>query len=139
MKLTGEDVAATIARVTPAARRRDAESMLALMQEVSGREPELWTGGIFGFGTCHYRYPTGTEGDSPVLGFAPRKQATTIYLMDGIESHRESLDELGTYTTGAGCLYLRDLAAIDTEVLRRILTTSWQRVGSGEISTVTLL
>lgn len=139
MKRTGEDVAVLIARVTPAARRRDAEVMLALMQEITGHEPEMWEGGIFGFGTCHYRYPTGTEGDSPVLGFAPRKQATTIYLLDGIETHREALEELGTYSKGAGCLYLRDMAAVDAAVLRRILTTSWESISAGEIATVTLI
>lgn len=74
MKPTGGSVAAFIADVTPERRRRDAETLTALLQEVSGREPELW-GTIIGFGSCHYRYPTGTEGDMPVLAFAPRHPA----------------------------------------------------------------
>ena len=69
MKKTGGSVGAFIADVTPAKRRRDAETMVALMSEVTGREPELW-GTIIGFGSCHYAYPTGTEGDSPIAAFA---------------------------------------------------------------------
>src|SRR5690606_16787328 len=79
MKPTGGSVAAFIADVTPPARQRDAASLTALLQQVSGREPQLW-GTIVGIGSCHYRYPTGNEGDMPVLAFAPRKAASTIYL-----------------------------------------------------------
>ena len=103
MQPTGDDVAGLIARATPAIRRRDAETLTALMQEVSGREPATW-GTIIGFGSCHYRYPTGTEGDSGLLGFAPRKAATTIYLFDGADAHADALAQLGPHTTGAGCL-----------------------------------
>ncbi|MES2866888.1 MAG: DUF1801 domain-containing protein, partial [Actinomycetota bacterium] len=65
MKQTGSNVAALIAAAAPASRRRDAETLTALMQEISGREPAVW-GTIIGFGSCHYRYPTGTEGDMPI-------------------------------------------------------------------------
>ena len=71
MERTGRSVEEFVAQVTPAKRRRDAETLTALLQEISGREPELW-GTIIGFGSCHYRYPTGNEGDMPVLAFAPR-------------------------------------------------------------------
>lgn len=130
MKPTGEDVEAFLAKVTPAARKRDAAAVLALLREVTGREPVMW-GSIVGFGTCHYRYPTGTEGDSPILSFAPRKQATTIYLLDGIGSHAEHLARLGPHSTGAGCLYLKDVSAVDRDVLRGILEDSLARVAAG--------
>ena len=80
MKPTGTDVAGLIARSSPAIRRRDAETLTTLMQEVSGREATTW-GTIIGFGHCHYRYPTGTEGDTFLVGFAPRQAEFSIYLL----------------------------------------------------------
>lgn len=133
MKPTGDDVAGLIARSAPAIRRRDAETLTALMQEISGREPATW-GTIIGFGQAHYRYPSGTEGDTGVLGFAPRKAATTIYLLDGADAHADDLAVLGPHTTGVGCLYIKDLDEVDLDVLRRILTRSlaWVESGGGE-------
>ncbi|MGN8552991.1 UNVERIFIED_CONTAM: DUF1801 domain-containing protein [Microbacterium sp. SLM126] len=133
MKKTGGSVATFIAGVTPAKRRRDAETMVALMQEVTGREPELW-GTIVGFGSCHYRYPTGTEGDVPIAAFAPRAQATTVYLLD---AGAHDLEALGPHTTGAGCLYLKDLEVIDTDILRGAIATDYQRVLDGDTGDAT--
>ena len=137
MKPTGDDVTGLIARSSPAIRRRDAETLTALMQDITGREPLTW-GTIIGFGQVHYRYPTGTEGDSGVLGFAPRKAATTIYLFDGVDAHREALTELGPHTTGVGCLYIKDLEQVDLDVLRDILTRSMAWVESGGTDAVQL-
>ncbi|PYD02420.1 DUF1801 domain-containing protein [Microbacterium esteraromaticum] len=130
---TGDDVAGLIARSAPAIRRRDAETLTALMQEVTGRAPATW-GTIIGFGQVHYRYPTGTEGDTGLLAFAPRKTATTIYLLDGVDAHAEALAHLGPHTSGAGCLYIKDLEQIDLDVLRGILTRSlaWAESGGSE-------
>ena len=130
MKSTGRDVAGLIARSSPAKRRRDAETLTALMQEITGREPATW-GTIIGFGSCHYRYPTGTEGDSGLLAFAPRKAATTIYLLDGVAAHEEALAALGPHTTGTGCLYITDLEEIDLDVLRGVLERSLAWVEAG--------
>ena len=130
MKKTGGSVAAFVAGVAPAKRQRDAETMIALMSELTGREPELW-GTIIGFGSCHYRYPTGTEGDAPIAGFAPRKQATTVYLLD-TGAHAEELSALGPHETGAGCLYMKDLEAVDVDVLRRMIAEDYRRVLAGE-------
>lgn len=130
MEPTGTDVAGLIARSSPAVRRRDAETLTALMQEVSGREPATW-GTIIGFGSCHYRYPTGTEGDTGLLAFAPRKASTTIYLLDGTDAHAEALTELGPHTTAVSCVYIKDLEKVDLEVLRGILQRSlaWAEAG----------
>ena len=130
MQPTGDDVAGLIARSSPAVRRRDAETLTALLQDITGREPQTW-GSIIGFGSCHYRYPTGTEGDSGILSFAPRKAATTIYLLDGVDAHPEALGALGPHTTGVGCLYLKDLDEVDLVVLRGILERSRAWVESG--------
>ncbi|MGO2520221.1 MAG: DUF1801 domain-containing protein [Microbacterium sp.] len=133
MKKTGTNIAALIASASPAIRRRDAEMLTALMQEISGHEPATW-GTIIGFGSCHYRYPTGNEGDSPVICFAPRKAASTIYLLDGVSAHAEALSTLGPHTTGAGCLYLKNLDDIDLDVLRGILHRSlaWVKAGGSD-------
>lgn len=109
------------------------------MQDISGREPATW-GTIIGFGSCHYRYPTGNEGDMPVLAFAPRKAASTIYL-DSTERHRDALAQLGPHTTGVGCLYIKDLEKVDLEVLTGILksTLAWTGAGGDDYATITMI
>lgn len=131
MDRTDQDVDAKLATVTPATRRHDAEALVGLMRDVTGREPALWSGGIIGFGSVHYRYRTGTEGDSPIVAFAPRKASTTVYLLDGVPEHEAALAELGPHETGAGCLYLKDLEKVDTSVLRGIVEKSYRWVSDG--------
>lgn len=138
MQPTGTDVAGLIARSSPAMRRRDAETLTALMQEISGREPVTW-GTIIGFGSCHYVYATGTEGDMPLLAFAPRKTATTIYL-ESTDEYAAELADLGPHTTGVGCLYIKDLEQVDLDVLRGILERSlaWSEAGGSEQARLTV-
>lgn len=137
MERTGRDVDECVAQVTPAKRRRDAETLVALMREVSGREPRMWTGSIIGFGACRYRYATGTEGEMPLLGFSPRKAATTIYL-DRAEAHADALASLGSHTTGASCLYVKDLGAVDADALRGILSESLRRYVEDDVAGATI-
>ncbi len=140
MERTGRDVDEFLAQVTPAKRRADAAALVAMMREVSGREPEMWSGSIVGFGACRYRYASGTEGEMPVLGFSPRKTSTTIYL-DRTEAHADALADLGPHTTGASCLYVKDLDAVDETVLRGILSKSQRRIADDELpgATITVL
>ncbi|WP_221583401.1 DUF1801 domain-containing protein [Microbacterium sp. G2-8] len=119
-----------IANVTPAKRRRDAATLLPLMAAATGEDPVL-TGTIVGFGSYHYRYASGREGDGPAASFAPRKAATTIYLMDGIDAHADELAHLGPHTTGVGCLYIKDLEVCDLDVLRGIIERSYRTLTSG--------
>ncbi|MFW0797606.1 DUF1801 domain-containing protein [Gordonia sp. CPCC 205515] len=132
MKPTDGDVAAHLAAITPAARRRDAHTVVDIMREITGAEPVLW-GSIIGFGTCHYRYPTGTEGDSPIISLAPRKKSLTIYLLDGVDAHEERLAALCPHTTGRGCLYLPDVDAVDRATLTALLTESHRRVTDNDV------
>ncbi|MGB4779495.1 DUF1801 domain-containing protein [Microbacterium sp.] len=136
MEPTGGSVAAFVAGVTPAIRRRDAETLIALMAEITGRDPELW-GTIIGFGSCHYRYATGREGDMPILAFAPRKAASTVYLGE-TAAHTEALERLGPHTASVGCLYLKDLERVDETVLRGILEADYAATTSGRDDTVTI-
>jgi len=126
---TDADVDAFLAQVSPARRRRDAELARELFARVTGEEPVLWGPSIVGYGSVHYRYSSGREGDWPPVGFSPRKAALTIYLMDGVDPHADDLGELGPHTTGAGCLYVKDLEALDQAVLERIVARSWANQG----------
>ena len=128
--MTTQELARFLAAVTPAKRRRDAHTMLALMERVTGVEPVLW-GTAIGFGSYHYRYESGREGDAAAAAFAPRKAATVVYLMDGVGAHEHDLGRLGPHTTGVGCLYLKDLEQVDLEVLERIVATSWRTLTLG--------
>lgn len=136
MQKTGGVVDEFIAAVAPVKRQRDAATMVALLREITGREPEMW-GTIVGFGSCHYRYPTGTEGDMPVAAFAPRRQATTVYLLD-TGAHASQLARLGPHDTGVGCLYIKDLDQVDTEVLREIVAEDYRRVLEGDTGSATI-
>ncbi len=130
VKPTGGDVGAFIAQVTPEARRRDAGTLVDLMRSVTGEEPVLW-GTIIGFGSYHYRYESGRQGDAGAAGFAPRKASSVIYLPDGVGAHQEALARLGPHMAGVGCLYLKNLEAIDLEVLEQIVRASYRTVTAG--------
>lgn len=101
----------------PDARRADATALCALMAEATGSAPKMWGGSIVGFGTYHYVYTSGREGDWPPIGFSPRKANLTIYLGDGVERHTEQLAKLGPHTTGKGCVYIKRLADVDPKAL----------------------
>ena len=113
-----------------AKRRRDAETLLAMMRRITGQKPQI-SGSAVGFGTYHYHYASGRQGDAPAAAFAARKPATTIYLMDGVGAHADLLERLGPHTTGVGCLYVKDLAALDLAVLETILTRSYATLTAG--------
>ncbi len=111
-------------------RRRDAETLLGMMSRVTGEKPQI-SGAAVGFGTYHYKYASGREGDAPAAAFAARKPAMTIYLMDGVGAHADLLGRLGPHTTGVGCLYVKDLAALDLAVLETILARSYATLTAG--------
>jgi hypothetical protein len=121
---------AFVERIPSPVRRRDAGILIELMRRVTGREPEL-IGTMVGFGTYHYEYASGRSGDASAAAFAPRKAATSVYLMDGVHSHAELLARLGPHTTGVGCLYLKDLDRNDLEVLEQIVRRSYATLTAG--------
>jgi hypothetical protein len=127
---TPEPVQEFVERVAHPVRRRDAETLLGLLRRITGENPRL-SGTIVGFGSYHYRYASGREGDAAAAAFSPRKAATTIYLPDGVGAYEEQLGRLGPHTTGVGCLYIKDLAAVDLGVLESILDESYRVMSSG--------
>jgi hypothetical protein len=125
------DVPAYLEKISSAERRRDAETLLELMGRATGEQPRLW-GSVIGFGQYHYRYASGREGDAPAAGFAVRKAALTIYLLDGVAAHADLLAGLGPHTTGVGCLYLKRLRDVDLDVLESVVARSYATLTAGE-------
>lgn len=125
MRPTDAPVAGVLAGVPDERRREDARRLCALMQEITSEPPILWGASIIGFGTYHYRYVSGREGDGPLAGFAPRRQHLVIYLVGEFETrHRSVLARLGPHRTGKGCLYIKRLDDVDHGALRELIDRS---------------
>ena len=118
-KATTASVADFIAAVPDEAKRKDAKALVKMMQAATGEKPKMWGPSIVGFGTVHYVYESGREGDMPLLGFSPRKPALVIY---GVARTAEAmLGKLGKHTTGKGCLYIKKLVDVDVKVLENMI------------------
>jgi hypothetical protein len=113
-KPTKISVAAFIDSITDQSRRADAKALVKLMQKASGEKPTMWGPSIIGFGSHHYVYDSGREGDMPVVAFSPRKAATVLY---GLSSAEALLPKLGKHTRGKGCVYIKKLVDVDQKVL----------------------
>jgi Domain of unknown function (DU1801) len=120
-KPTKLSVAAFINGLTDQARRADAKALVKLMESASGEKPQMWGPSIIGFGSYHYRYDSGREGDMPLVGFSPRKAATVLY---GMGEGKALLAKLGKHTTGKGCIYIKKLADVDQHVLAAMVAKS---------------
>jgi hypothetical protein len=113
-------------------RRADCRVVADLMRAVTGEDPKLWGPSIVGFGSYHYKYASGREGDWFVTGFSPRKQDLTLYIMAGFDRYDELMAKLGKYKTGKSCLYLKRLSDVDLGVLRELVTASVEAMRSRE-------
>jgi hypothetical protein len=105
-------------------KRKDAFEVLELMQTITKQPPKMWGDSIVGFGSYHYKYASGHEGDSCLTGFSPRKQNLTIYINGGFEQHDELMQQLGKYKTGKVCLYVKKLEDIKLPVLKKLIKAS---------------
>jgi hypothetical protein len=114
-----------LARVPDEQQREDARRLCAMMQEITGEPPTVWGTSIIGFGTYHYRYASGHQGDSALASFSPRRQHLAIYLIGEFGSrHQSALTRLGPHTTGKGCLYIKRLDDVDQDALRELIDRS---------------
>ena len=118
------DVEGFLAAVENDRRREDSFTVLELMKRITGEKPKMWGTSIVGFGSYHYRYASGREGEWPRIGFSPRKQSLTIYVMPGFSTYDELLSRLGKHRTGKSCLYVNKLADIDMDVLQQLVRSS---------------
>lgn len=129
---TDVDVDAFLDSITDDQKLADSLVLRDLMEEITGDPARMWGSSIIGFGTYHYRYKSGREGDWMVTGFSPRKTQLTIYIMDGYGQYQELLARLGKAKTAKSCLYIKKLEDVDTHVLRELIATSVKRVKSGD-------
>ncbi|MET1044777.1 MAG: DUF1801 domain-containing protein [Microbacteriaceae bacterium] len=114
-----------IAQVPEDKRRAQGERVLALMSDATGEAPVMWGPSMIGYGSQHYKYASGREGDWPKVGFSPRKAAITFYGLLDHEELRPLLDKLGKHTTGKGCVYVKKLEDVDETVLRELVSKSY--------------
>lgn len=122
------DLGTFLAQVADARRRVEAERLVPVLERATGQPARVWGGGIVGFGSYHYRYATGREGDAAAAGFSPRKGALTVYFPLGFDGLEDELSRLGPHTTGASCLYLKRLDDVDVGVLEDMVRASYARV-----------
>jgi hypothetical protein len=105
-------------------KRRDSFALMEIMRQETGLEPKMWGPAIVGYGDYHYKYATGREGDSFLVGFSPRKQNLTLYIMSGFDDYDVLLGQLGKHSTGKSCLYIKRLDAVNQDVLRELVRRS---------------
>jgi hypothetical protein len=121
---TRASVTAFMAAIEDRKMRADAKQVAAMMRRATGKRARMWGPSIVGYGSYHYRYASGREGDYMITGFSPRRQALTIYIMPGFDRFQGLMSKLGKYTTGKSCLYIKRLADVDETVLERLIDES---------------
>ena len=129
-RATDASVAAYLAAIDDPARRADCEALAALMQTVTRQPPAMWGTAIVGFGSYHYVYDSGREGDSCVVGFASRKADIAVYLKGLSEGQEALLARLGKHEADGGCLHLKKMADVDAEVLGKLVANAVAHVKS---------
>jgi hypothetical protein len=133
-KVNDASVTQFLERVTDEQKRNDCFEILKLMKQVTKEEPKMWGSSIVGFGSYHYKGKSGREGDWMLIGFSPRKQNLTLYLMHGFDTHADLLKKLGKFTIGMGCLYIKNLGDVDKKVLKELVQASVNRMKQQEAS-----
>ncbi len=110
--------------VADASKRADLKAVMAMMRKATGKRATMWGASIVGFGRYEYRYDSGREGDSCIVGVSPRAANLTIYIMPGFKTYGALLKKLGKHKTSTSCLYIKRLSDVDTEVLQALIQRS---------------
>ena len=111
-------------KVPDEGRKKDARAVSALMEEVTGEKPAMWGSSMVGFGSYHYKYDSGQEGDWPLVGFSPRKDNLTLYIMPGFKEYTGLLEKLGKHKKGVSCLYIKSLDDVHVPTLKTLVRQS---------------
>jgi len=127
-KKNDRSVEAFLNTIVDKQKKADSKTMVALMEEITKSKPKMWGSNIIGFGDYIYKYKTGRMGEWFLMGFSPRKQSLSLYLMSGIDQFDNKMQDLGKFKTGKGCLYIKKLEDIDMKVLKDLLTTSMKHL-----------
>lgn len=123
-KETEADVIEFIENIDNPKKREDAYRLLDVFETASGYQPKMWGNSIIGFGSYHYVYPSGHEGDAPLVGFSPRKAKISLYFATGDQGRQELLNDFGKHTSGKGCVYINKVDDIELDVLRKLIHRS---------------
>lgn len=132
-KPTSHDAAAFIAQLDDTSKRADAEALLTIMSDITQQPPVMWGDSLIGFGQYDYQYESGRKGTWFRVGFAPRKQNLTLYIMNGFSHYQHLLAQLGKHKTGKSCLYINKLADIDVDILKQMIALSFQTKFDSEV------
>jgi len=120
-KPTNESVTDFINAIENEQKRKDSFELIKLMKAISGEEPYMFGSSIVGFGSYHYKYNSGHEGDAPLIGFSPRKAAISLYVFTGLDEHKPLIDTLGKFKLGKACIYIKKLDDIDIQTLSKLM------------------
>ncbi len=124
-KKNDESVTVFLSKLEDEQKRKDCSAIVEMMQKATGFPPKMWGTSIIGFGSYHYKYESGHEGDMCIIGFSPRKQNIALYVGAGNEKIQQLLPGLGKHKTGKGCLYVNKLSDVSVDVLKNIIKTSF--------------
>ena len=113
-----------IAAIDDPQKRADARKVAAMMRRATGSRAKMWGSSIVGYGSYHYKYASGREGDFMLTGYSPRKNALTVYIMPGFSGFKGLMSGLGKYKTGKSCLYIKSLSDVDESVLEKLIDES---------------
>ena len=125
--VTEKSVDDFIAALDSETKRDDAHAMIKIFKDITGFDAKMWGPSIIGFGTHHYKYESGHEGDMPLACFSPRKAAIVLYL-SSFEMKEDLLKKLGKHKASKGCVYIKKLEEVDTEVLKKMVLASFKNV-----------
>lgn len=123
-KPTDQSVRDFLNQIPDEERRENCFALAKLMQEITGSKPKMWGPSIVGFGSYHYKYASGREGDWMLTGFSPRKKDLTLYIMMGFDKHPELMKQLGKHSVGKSCLYIKRLSDIHLPTLKKLIKAS---------------
>ncbi|MEK4661395.1 DUF1801 domain-containing protein [Priestia sp. FSL H7-0729] len=121
---TDQSIVEFIEQIESPQKRKDAYQLLDIFTETTGYEAKMWGPSIIGFGTYHYKYESGHEGDAPLVGFSPRKAKISLYFATGDSEREDLLKDFGKHTTGKACVYINKVADIDVDVLKALIVQS---------------
>jgi hypothetical protein len=131
---TGASVAAFVASIADERQRADSQRLIVLMSGVTGEPATMWGPAIIGFGSYHYRYASGREGDAPLVGFSPRKRALTLYTSAGDDVRADLLARLGPHKAGKGCVYVKRLSDVNEPALVELIRAGAAFTGAQDVA-----
>jgi len=119
-----DSVVAFVKKITDADRRKDCQAIIDIMEKQSGFPAKMWGSAIIGFGTYHYKYESGREGDAPLVGFSPRKTEFALYLSSEFDKRDELMKQFGKHKTAKACVYVKKLEDVNVDVLKKMISNS---------------